>query len=80
MHKILFLLIFYILIIFSTFGYGLLSINLLNKNGFKHFNTGLIGIYGIFSLIFISYLTNLFFSHSLIHNSIILIIKNNFVI
>ena len=74
MHKILFLLIFYILIIFSTFGYGLLSINLLNKNGFKHFNTGLIGIYGIFSLIFISYLTNLFFSHSLIHNSIILII------
>ena len=64
--------IYYWLIIFSIIGYGLLF----NQFFLKSLETdiGFIGIYGIFILIFISYLTSFFLPHTEIFNSILLLI------
>ena len=64
--------IYYWLIIFSIIGFGLLF----NQFFLKSLETdiGFIGIYGIFTLIFISYLTSFFLPHTEIFNSILLLI------
>ena len=61
----------YLLLLFSIIGYGYFfanNISTYNKNA----NIGYLGIYGIFILTLISYLTNLILPHNFIHNSIIL--------
>ena len=72
MVSFLTLLTYYWLIIFSIVGYGILF----NKFFYKSLENdiGFIGIYGIFFLIFISYITSFFLPHTEIFNSIIIII------
>ena len=72
MSSILTLLIYYWIITLSLIGYGMLF----NKFFLKNFDVdiGFIGIYGIFSLLFISYISSLFLPHSELFNTIVLII------
>ncbi len=72
MHSFLILLSYYWLIIFSIIGYGLL----LKKYFIKDDNIGIgyIGIFGIFLLILISYISNFFIAHTQTFNSVILIV------
>ena len=63
----------YFLFAFNVIGYGnVFAKNILYYN--NKANIGFIGIYGIFTLTLISYLTNLFIEHNYIHNLIILIL------
>ena len=67
----------YTLLILSILGYGIIfSTKLTKYNNFqnKNLSIGYIGIFGIFILIFISYLTNFFYPHNNLHNIIIIII------
>lgn len=63
---------YYFIILFSIIGYGyfLLSFEKNNKN---YLNFGYIGIVGLFFLIVYSYLSNIFISHSKIHNIFVII-------
>ena len=69
MNQILILLFFYFTILFSILGYGKL-VTLFSSNDqdidFQGFN-------GIALLIIISYLTNFFFPHDFLHNSIVIL-------
>ena len=61
----------YLLLISSIIGYGFFfSNNITTYN--KDANIGYLGIYGVFFLTLISYITNLFFPHNFIHNYIII--------
>ena len=63
----------YLLLILSIIGYGFFfSTKCTNYN--KNADIGYMGIYGIFILTLISYLTNLFLPHNFNHNLVILII------
>ena len=66
-------LLFYFLIISSTIGYGYLMVQItgINKICFNH---SYLGIIGIFSLIFLSYISHYIFAHSYYFNSIVLLI------
>ncbi len=66
-------LVYYFLITTSVVGYGFAFAKIVNNNLLK-FNIGYIGFFGIFTLITLSYFTNLFFAHSMSHNLIVLII------
>ena len=63
-------LFFFLVIITSIIGYGLLTGYFLRLN-ILNFNIGIFGLLGIFFCTLISYFTHLFFSHGIIHNSII---------
>ena len=63
-------LFFFLVIITSIIGYGLLAGSFLRLN-ILNFNIGIFGLLGIFFCTLISYTTHLFFSHGFIHNSII---------
>ena len=71
--NILSFLLFYFLIISSTIGYGYLMVQItgINKICFNH---SYLGIIGIFSLIFLSYISHYIFAHSYYFNSIVLLI------
>ncbi len=62
---------FSLIILFSTVGYGLITVKFLNFEKYN-FNYGLIGILGLFSLSVISSYTHLFFPHNYLHNLIII--------
>ena len=62
----------YFIILTSILGYGLLFYGSLKR--IKNFNFGYIGLIGIFFLILYSYLSNIFISHSEIHNLLFLTI------
>ena len=70
MIEIFFYFFFYILIIFSVVGYGFIGSKIINIK----LSLGEIGFIGLLTLILISYSTNFIFSHSSVHNSIIIII------
>ena len=70
MINILFFFICYFLILISIMGYGFL----LDSKEKNFFSIGFLGLKGLFILIILSYLTNFFTPHNLIHNSIILTI------
>ena len=70
MLKILNLYFYYFLFIFSSVGYGLLSINKLKTK--KNFEIGFIGLIGLLCLICLSYTTNFLFKHSYVHNLIVI--------
>ena len=70
MLKILNLYFYYFLFIFSSVGYGLLSINKLKTK--KNFEIGFIGLIGLLCLICLSYTTNFLFEHNYIHNLIVI--------
>ncbi len=72
MLQIINLYFFYFIFIFSCLGYGYILTNL--TNSLKKIDLGFIGLTGIFALILISYLTNYFFEHNYIHNSILIFI------
>jgi len=72
MLKIINLYIYYFLFIFSSLGYGLLSINKLKTK--KNFETGFIGLIGLLTLICVSYTSNFILAHSYTHNSIVIIL------
>ena len=65
--------LFYFAIITSTVGYGLLITNAANLKK-KHYNKGYLGLFGVFFLIFYSYLSHFFISHNYINNIIILVL------
>ena len=65
-------LIFYVLIIFSVVGYGLLFSHITNTNNIFN-NFGYSGLLGLFFLTIYSYFSNLFLAHGLIHNSILVL-------
>ena len=61
----------YLLLLSSIIGYGYFfanNISTYNKNA----NIGYLGIYGIFILTLISYLTNLILPHNFVHNYIVI--------
>ena len=64
-------LIAYIFIIISILGYGYLICNALIKSTFTK-NIGYVGLTGVFFLTIYSYLTSIFISHVLFHNSLFL--------
>lgn len=63
------ILLYYFFIIFSLIGYGKFFTKIfLNKK----INEGYHGLFGLFFLIIYSYLSNIFYAHSIVHNLIIL--------
>ena len=68
MSQILLLLLFYFLILYSIVGYGRI-ITLFNSN---YQVSSFDGLLGIALLILISYITNIFFAHNFLHNSLII--------
>ncbi len=64
---------FYFLILISILGYGYFLLSF-EKSSDNISNFGYVGILGIFFLIFYSYLSNWFISHSKLHNFIIILI------
>ena len=62
---------FYFIFIFSSIGYGYILIY--RHQGLQNFDLGFVGLSGIFTLILISFITNYFFSHNYLHNSLILL-------
>ena len=62
---------FYIVIIFSTLGYGMAVCSLGNKFKISH-NLGYVGLIGIFFLILYSYISSIFIKHGIVHNSIVI--------
>ena len=74
MHiNLAFLFVFYWLSIFSCLGYGFF-ISRLFKNTVYFKNYGYLGLLGILFLIIYAYISNFFYAHSEIHNSIIFLI------
>jgi hypothetical protein len=71
MYPLFILLLYYWLIIFSIVGYGFFFQKFLIKD--NSVDIGYIGIFGIFLLILISYISNFFIAHNQIFNSIIII-------
>ena len=69
MNQILILLFFYFVILFSILGYGKLVTSLSSNDQDIDFQ----GFNGIALLIIISYLTNFFFPHNFLHNSIVVL-------
>ena len=72
MHSLLILLIYYWLITFSIVGYGILFNHFFLKSSEN--DIGYVGVYGIFILIFFSYIFSFFTPHSELFNSIVLLI------
>ena len=72
MYSLIILISYYWLIIFAIIGYGFLFKKTLIKD--DTIDIGYIGIFGIFFLILISYISHFFISHNQIFNSIILIL------
>ena len=70
MYPFLTLLLYYWLIVFSIIGYGFFFKKHFIKD--NSFGIGYVGVFGIFLLILISYISNFFISHNQIFNSIIL--------
>ena len=71
--EFIFFILIYFLLTLSILGYGyFFATNVSSYN--KNTNIGYVGLYGIFLLTFISYLTNLVVKHDYLHNSIILIL------
>ena len=70
MEKLFILLLFYFSILFAIIGYG----NIFSFISNKTYSIGEKGLNGILLLIIISYLTNFFFPHSILHNLLIIII------
>ena len=71
MFSVIILISYYWLIIFSIIGYGLFFHKFFTRN--DNIDVGYLGIYGIFFLTLISYITHFFVPHGEIFNSIILI-------
>ena len=69
MPQILILLLFYFLILYSIIGYGKIF-TLFNSN---YQVSSFDGLLGIALLILISYFTNIYFAHTFLHNSLIII-------
>ena len=64
---------YYLSILISIIGFGYLSSRILNINIVSK-NIALFGFFGVISLTFVSYLTNLFLAHNFIHNITVLFI------
>ena len=64
---------FYFAIITSAVGYGFLIANAANLKN-THYNKGYLGLFGIFFLIFYSYLSHFFIPHNYSNNIIILVL------
>ncbi len=72
MELVSFILIYFFLT-FSVIGYGFLFSKYLTKYN-KYSNIGYLGLYGIFTLTLISYLSNFFFKHDYLHNSLVIFV------
>ena len=66
-------LFFYFFIINSVIGYGYLVAKT-NKIDINFFDHGYLGLLGVFTLLIISFISHYFIAHNYTHNSIILII------
>lgn len=63
-------LLYFVLFIFSSLGYGFLTLKFFNLNKYS-LSLGLVGLLGLFCLTFISYSTHIFFKHGYFHNIIV---------
>ena len=63
--------LFYFIILFSVVGYGLFFSYVTNVSSISK-NFGYAGLLGLFFLTIYSYISNFFFAHGLIHNSILI--------
>ena len=70
MEQILLIFVYYFLILFSIIGFG----NIFSKIFKRSLSLSEIGFCGLLTLILISYITNFFISHGILHNSILLIL------
>lgn len=70
MDQILLILVYYFSILFSIIGFG----NIFSKIFKRSLSLSEIGFCGLLTLILISYITNFFISHGILHNSILLIL------
>jgi len=70
MEQILLIFVYYFLILFSIIGFG----NIFSKIFKRSSSLSEIGFCGLLTLILISYITNFFISHGILHNSILLIL------
>ena len=64
----------YLFIAISVTGYGLFFERISVKKNFGN-DLGFTGLLGIFFLILYSYISNYFIAHTIIHNSILLLIR-----
>lgn len=62
--------LYFFIVLFSTLGYGII-LNRYFKIYISEVSIGIVGISGIIFLTLISYLSNIFFSHNVYHNSIL---------
>ena len=73
MSNILILIAYYFLILISILGYGLFFLEIFKKQT-SPINLGYAGLFGIFVLLFYSYLSNFILAHSEIHNILLIIL------
>ena len=67
------LFVFYWVSIFSCLGYGkLVSKYVLNNGNFE--NYGYVGLLGVLSIIIYAYISNFFYTHNQLHNSLFILI------
>ena len=70
MDQIILIFVYYFLILFSIIGFG----NIFSKIFNRSLSLSEIGFCGLLTLILISYITNFFIPHNILHNSILLIL------
>ena len=75
MSQLITIIVFYFLILFSILGYGRI-VTVFNSD---YQASSFDGLIGISILILISFITNLFFPHNFVHNSIVIIFWSFFI-
>jgi hypothetical protein len=69
----LILISYYFIILISILGYGLFFLELFKKK-LDSSNFGYVGLFGIYVLLIYSYLSNFIIAHSMLHNTLLLIL------
>ena len=69
----LILISYYIIILISIIGYGLFFLELFKKK-LDSSNFGYVGLFGIYVLLIYSYLSNFIIAHSMLHNTLLIIL------
>ena len=72
LNEFFILVFYYFLILISIFGFGLLSLNFISLKN-RDINLGYAGLSGLFFILIYSYISNIFYPHNILHNSIFLV-------
>ena len=71
MYNLILLFTYYFIIIISILGYGLYFLKLLDKK-ITNNNFGYVGLFGLYTILIYSYVSNFFFAHSYTHNILLI--------